>query len=99
MYHLSTVQIQSEFKSKVLNQNLVYGEDLEYLTPKTKSWQNNPVSRGFGKYSFQLRILLQKAYQLIVNLKVQTFQGHAILFLATSLLVPGIEILANSILS
>ena len=32
-------------------QNQDYGEYLRSLTPKTKIWCNNPVSRRFGKYT------------------------------------------------
>ena len=35
MFHLTTVQFQSEFKIKILSQNQVYGEDGSYLTPKS----------------------------------------------------------------
>jgi hypothetical protein len=34
MYHLTTAQVQSEFKMKILGQNRVYGEDLGFLTQK-----------------------------------------------------------------
>ena len=52
MSNLTTVQVQSESKIKKIGQNWVYGEDLRSLTPKTKKWGNNHLSRRFGKYSF-----------------------------------------------
>ena len=52
MSSLTTVQVQSESKIKKIGQNWVYGEDLRSLTPKTKKWGNNHLSRRFGKYSF-----------------------------------------------
>ena len=52
MSYLTTVQVQSEFKFKILGQNKVYGEDLISLTSKTKKRGNNVVSRRFGRYSF-----------------------------------------------
>ena len=54
MPYLSTVQVQSEFKIKILGQNWVYGENLGLLTLKTKNWCNNVFSRRFGKYSFEI---------------------------------------------
>jgi hypothetical protein len=54
MTHLTTVQVQSEFKFKTLGQNKVYGEDLRYLTSKTKNPGDNVFSRKFGRYSFQI---------------------------------------------
>ena len=36
MTHLTTVQVQSEFKFKTIGQNGVYGEDMRSLTSKTK---------------------------------------------------------------
>ena len=53
MSSLTTVQVQSESKIKKIGQNWVYGEDLRSLTPKTKKWGNNHLSRRFGKYSFR----------------------------------------------
>ena len=50
MPHLTTVQFQYESKIEFLGQN--YVEDLRSLTSKTKIWQNNSVSRGFGRYPF-----------------------------------------------
>ena len=55
---LCTVQVHSEFKNKILDQNQVYCEDLRLLTLKTKIWHNNVLSRRFGKYSFQLMEIL-----------------------------------------
>ena len=42
---LCTVQVHSEFKIKILDQNQVYCEDLRLLTLKTKIWHNNVLSR------------------------------------------------------
>ena len=53
MPRLTTVKVQYESKIKIYGQNLVYGEDLRSLTLKTKNWDNNHLSRRFGKYSFQ----------------------------------------------
>ena len=36
----------------MFGQNRVYDEDLRSLTPKTKNWGNNHLSRRFGRYSF-----------------------------------------------
>ena len=58
MSSLTTVQVQSESKIKKIGQNWVYGEDLRSLTPKTKKWGNNHLSRRFGKYSFEKLISL-----------------------------------------
>ena len=46
---LCTVQVHSEFKIKILDQNQVYCEDLRLLTLKTKIWHNNVLSRRFGR--------------------------------------------------
>ena len=48
---------ECECKIQNLGQHQVYGEDLRSLTIKKKKiWHNNPVSRRFGRYSFQIQI-------------------------------------------
>ena len=46
------MEVQSESKIKILGQNQFFGEYIRPLSPKTKIWHDNPVSRKFGKYSF-----------------------------------------------
>ena len=66
MTNLTTVQVQSESKIKKIGQNWVYGEDLRSLTPKTKKWGNNHLSRRFGKYSFDFIKVLKSLFCIVV---------------------------------
>ena len=58
MSNLTTLQVQSESKIKIIGQNQVYAQNLRYLTSKSKIWCNNQVSRRFGKYSFNNSFIL-----------------------------------------